>query len=231
MAITKAGLLKTTLLDYPGKVASTVFLPGCNFRCPYCHNRDLVLNKDKTLTPIEEIIRYIDSKKKVLEGVCITGGEPLIHNDIDSLIRKIKDMGLKVKLDTNGSFPEKLSQTEADYIAMDIKTDPDKYSLVAGNIIDRDLSLKIRESVQWIKNSGRDHEFRTTLVPGIVDFDDMEKIADIAEGCNRYTLNKFRSINTLDRDWETHITYTDIEYSKFLEILGKRNIPAFLRGQ
>ena len=230
MAISNAGLLKTTLLDYPGKVASTVFLPGCNFRCPYCHNRDLILNTDKTLIPVDEITEYIESKKNILEGVCITGGEPLIHRDLDSLIKKIKSFGLKVKLDTNGSFPEKLPFIDADYIAMDIKTDPDKYSLVSGSIIDKNLSSKIVESVNWIKNSGIDHEFRTTLVPGIVDFSDMEIIADLAEGCRRYTLNRFRAVNTLDKEWETHITYTEKEYSIFLEILEKRNIPAFLRG-
>ncbi len=91
MAITKAGFLKTTLLDYPGKVASTVFLPGCNFRCPYCHNRDLVLNSDNTLTPIDDIIRHIESKNNVLEGVCITGGEPLIQKDLADLIKRIKE--------------------------------------------------------------------------------------------------------------------------------------------
>ena len=230
MAITKAGFLKTTLLDYPGKVASTVFLPGCNFRCPYCHNRDLVLNSDNTLTPIDEIIRHLESKNRVLEGVCITGGEPLIQKDLFALIKRIKDTGLKVKLDTNGSFPEKLPLCNVDYIAMDIKTDPEKYSLVAGSIIDKNLSSKIVESVNWIKNSGIDHEFRTTLAPGIVDFDDMEIMADLAKGCMKYTLNRFRTDNTLDREWEKHITYTDEEYDRFLKILEKRGIPSFLRG-
>ena len=230
MAITKAGLLKTTLLDYPGKVASTVFLPGCNFRCPYCHNRDLVLNSDGTLLPIGEIIEYIKSRKNVLEGVCITGGEPLIQNDLPALISKIKDTGLKVKIDTNGSFPEKLRTLDADYIAMDIKTDPEKYSLVTGSFIDKNLSDKIRESIEWIKNSGIDHEFRTTLVPGIVDFEDMKKIASLAEGCRRFTLNRFRAINTLDKEWEKHISYEENEYQDFVSILKEKNIQAILRG-
>ena len=230
MSVTKAGLLKTTLLDYPGKVASTVFLPGCNFRCPYCHNRDLVLNNDYSLIPSEDIIKYINSKKNILEGICITGGEPLIHKDLNMLISRIKDMGLSVKLDTNGSFPEKLPDINVDYIAMDIKTVPEKYSLVAGSIIDRNLSSKITESIDWIKNSGIDHEFRTTLVPGIVDYSDMEKIAELAEGCMRYTLNRFQAVNTLDSEWEKHITYSDEEYKEFVRILEKRNIPAVLRG-
>ena len=113
---------------------------------------------------------------------------------------------------------------------MDIKTDPEKYSLVAGSIIDKNLSSKIVESVNWIKNSGIDHEFRTTLAPGIVDFDDMEIMADLAKGCMKYTLNRFRTDNTLDREWEKHITYTDEEYDRFLKILEKRGIPSFLRG-
>ena len=230
MAITRAGLLKTTLLDYPGKVASTIFLPGCNFRCPYCHNRDLVLNSDNSLSPIEEIIRYIESRKNVLEGVCITGGEPLIHKDLNDLVKRIKKTGLKVKLDTNGSFPELLPNIDADYIAMDIKTDPEKYSLVAGNIIDKNLDSKIRESVKWIKNSGIDHEFRTTLAPGIVDLQDMEVMADLAAGCMRYTLNRFQCLNTLDKEWEKHITYSDEEYSEFLKILQNRGYPLFSEG-
>ena len=230
MAITAAGLFKTTLIDYPGKVASTIFLPGCNFRCPYCHNRDLVLNSDNSLIPVDDIIRYIESRKNVLEGVCITGGEPLIHNDLNDLVKRIKESGLKVKLDTNGSFPELLPSIDADYIAMDIKTDPEKYSLVAGNIIDKNLSSKIKESINWIKSSGIDHEFRTTLVPGIVTHSDMEIMAGLAEGCMRYTLNRFQSINTLDKEWEKHITYSDEEYSEFLSILEKKGIPCALRG-
>ena len=108
----------------------------------------------------------MNQRKNVLEGVCITGGEPLIHKDLNDLVKRIKKIGLKVKLDTNGSFPELLPSIDADYIAMDIKTDPEKYSLVAGNIIDKKLSSKIKESINWIKNSGIDHEFRTTLAPG-----------------------------------------------------------------
>ncbi len=230
LTLKKGGLLKTTLIDYPGKIASTVFLPGCNFRCPYCHNRDLVLNMEKELFSIDYITKYIESKKHLLEGVCISGGEPLIHRDIQKLIEIFRGYGLKIKIDTNGSFPERLGEIDADYIAMDIKTSPEKYYLVSGNSLDKNLQSKILKSIDFIKMSGIDHEFRTTLVPGIVNTEDMKIIAEMAEGCMLYTLNRFSTANTLDKDWKNHMCYTEEEYMEFLRILEDKKIPARIRG-
>lgn len=132
MALDRLGLVKTTLLDYPGEVAATIFTPGCNLRCPYCHNPDFV-SGDPTGEEITlgEFFRFLEKRKGVLGGICITGGEPLIHKDLGDLIAAVRERGLKVKLDTNGTFPERLASLDVDYIAMDLKTIPDNYPFLA----------------------------------------------------------------------------------------------------
>ncbi len=230
MPINKAGFLKTTLIDYPGKIASTLFLPGCNLRCPFCHNRDLVLGGKDNLLPIEEILRFLNKRKNIIQGVCISGGEPLIHNDLPDLIREIRKTGVKIKIDTNGLLPEKLADISPDYISMDIKTSPLKYNLLLEGIEAGKTEKLLRESVKLIIESGVDHEFRTTLVPGIVDIDDIEVIAEIANGCKRFTLNKYRPQNTLDPSYEKIIPFTENQYRSFSEAFEKSGIKAVFRG-
>jgi pyruvate formate lyase activating enzyme len=178
-----SGLQKLTLIDYPGKLACTIFLFGCNFKCGFCHNPELVFsNGQKGFYSEKDVLDFLDKRKKYLEGVCITGGEPLINPDLKELIKKIKEKGFLVKVDTNGSNPELLKeiidQKLVDYIAMDIKTDADSYDILVG--VDVDLS-KIEESIKIIAKSNLDYEFRTTVIRG---YHDSEKIKEIGEWVN-----------------------------------------------
>ena len=178
-----AGLMKLTLLDYPGKVACTVFLAGCNFRCPFCHNASLVRGGEQEISR-EELFAFLKKRQGILDGVCITGGEPLMSDGAEELAREIKALGYSVKLDTNGSYPERLeamiSSGAVDYVAMDIKNSPDRYESACGVKIDAE---KIRRSVEIIKNSDIPHEFRTTVVKGIHRKEDIaECAAFVGEG-------------------------------------------------
>ncbi|HLN18875.1 MAG TPA: anaerobic ribonucleoside-triphosphate reductase activating protein [Patescibacteria group bacterium] len=196
-----AGFQKLTLIDYPGKLATTVFTVGCSFRCPFCHNPELVLgsqfpihnNKEK------EFFKFLRSRKSKLDGVCITGGEPTIQLDIIDFIKKIKKMGFAVKLDTNGTRPDvlrKIIQGKlVDFIAMDIKNHPGKYDKTTATKGD---IARIKLSVELIKNSGLDYEFRTTVVPGLHVEKDFEKIAKWLKGAKSYWLQRYRQSKILD---------------------------------
>ena len=173
-----SGFQKLTLLDFPGPTACTVFTCGCNMRCPFCHNTPLVLGTAEEHYSEDEIFSFLKKRQGLLDGVAITGGEPLLQKDIIAFIKKIKELGYAVKLDTNGSFPERLqeiiSEGLVDYIAMDIKNCKEKYSLTAGADIDFAL---IEKSTELIKNSGIPHEFRTTVVRELHTEEDIISIA------------------------------------------------------
>ena len=180
------GLQKTTLIDYPGKIACTIFLFGCNFRCGYCHNPELVITPKNFDYPENEILLFLEKQKKYLDGICITGGEPLLNIDFEFL-RKIKNMGYKIKIDTNGSFPEKLKEIIeeklVDYIALDIKTSRENYEKAVNSVV---LLEKIEESIKIISNFP-EHEFRTTVVER---FHDEEEIKEIMAWLNKLTGKK-----------------------------------------
>src|SRR3990167_2794743 len=180
------GLQKTTLIDYPGKIACTIFLFGCNFRCGYCHNPELVITPQSYNYSENEILIFLEKQKKYLDGICITGGEPLLNIDFEFL-RKIKNMGYKIKIDTNGSFPEKLKEIIeeklVDYIAMDIKTSRENYEKAVNSVV---LLEKIEESIKIISNFP-EHEFRTTVVER---FHDDEEIKEIMIWLNKLTGKK-----------------------------------------
>ncbi|MGC8651086.1 MAG: anaerobic ribonucleoside-triphosphate reductase activating protein [Minisyncoccia bacterium] len=196
------GLQKTTLVDYPGKVAATVFTVGCNFRCPYCHNPELVLpeliQKQPQISE-KEVIDFLTERRGLLEGLCITGGEPTLHPDLISFLEKVKSLGYLIKLDSNGSNPrvleEIINKKLVDYLAMDVKTIPDKYYLVTLNQIPKE---KILESIDLIKNSGINYEFRTTVAPEIVTKEDIFQIVDLIKPAQAYFLQPFKNIKTLD---------------------------------
>ena len=188
------GLQKLTLLDFPGIVACTVFTVGCNLRCPFCHNPALVFNPpEEYRISEEEFFAFLNKRKGILDGVAITGGEPLLHSDIGEFIAKIKSMGYKVKLDTNGTFPDRLekilSEGNVDYVAMDLKNTFDKYAETVG-IKGFDVEL-IKRSIRLIQASGVAHEFRTTVVSPLHDAGDFEQIAKQAEGSEKYFLQGF----------------------------------------
>lgn len=188
------GLQKMTLLDFPGKVACTVFTGGCNFRCPFCHNALLVTKlPEKPDYTEDEILSFLEKRIGLLDGVAITGGEPLLNPDIGDFIRKIRDMGYAVKLDTNGSFPERLkaivSEGLVDYVAMDIKNRREKYAETVG-LKNLDLS-KIEESVEFLKSGAVDYEFRTTVVKQFHTVEDIRAAAEWISGVKRYFLQNF----------------------------------------
>lgn len=188
------GFQKLTVLDYPGKVACIVFTPGCNFRCPFCHNASLVTHIDKnTYIDVEAVLSYLKKRQGILDGVVITGGEPLLQDGIEEFIGKIKELGYAVKLDTNGSFPEKLiSLVEkglVDYVAMDIKNSKAKYMTTIGvNNIDM---ASIEKSVDFLLQDKVDYEFRTTIVDGFHTIDDIQDIVVWIKGAHKYFLQNF----------------------------------------
>ena len=187
-----SGLQKMTLLDYPGKVACTVFLQGCNFRCPFCHNSDLLGKEGPEPIAVETLMTFLNKRVGLLDAVCVTGGEPTLQPDLADLLRQIKALGYLVKLDTNGNRPDVLKelveQGLVDYVAMDIKNCKEKYSLTAG--IDIDIS-KIEKSVDFLMNCGIDYEFRTTVVKEYHTLLDIENIAKWISGAKGYFLQNF----------------------------------------
>lgn len=226
-----SGFMKTTLLDFPGKVAATVFLPGCNMRCPFCHNSDLVLGISEPLDP-SEVIAVIEKRKGILDGVCITGGEPTLHGDaLLFLASRIKELGLLLKLDTNGTRPDMIKRmTEAslvDYIAMDIKSriTPQAYRQACGTEVDTD---KILESVAILNSGDVDNEFRTTLVRELHTAEDVEEIAKSLSGGRRYFLQHFvDSGNLIAPDGLHEISAEETER---MVALAQKYIPTQARG-
>lgn len=186
------GLQKLTLLDYPGKTACTVFTEGCNFRCPFCHNASLVKCRAQHI-PADEFFSFLKKRQGLLDGVCVTGGEPLMHPDIEDFLAQIKELGYSVKLDTNGSFPEKLksvvSKGLCDYVAMDIKNSKSKYLATAG--VTRDILADIEKSVSFLLSDAIDYEFRTTVVSPLHDHSDFYEIGNWIKGAKRYFLQNF----------------------------------------
>jgi pyruvate formate lyase activating enzyme len=192
--MTIGGLRKLTLIDYPGHIAATVFTVGCNFRCPFCHNPELVSGSRYLVSGIleKEFFDLLKNRQGKLEGVCITGGEPTIQPDIVEFIEKIKSRGYKVKLDTNGARPDVLRRLYRekllDYVAMDIKSSLENYEKTTNSKIDKE---RIRLSVELIRNSGIDYEFRTTVVPGLHTERDFPEIVKWIKGSKKYALQAF----------------------------------------
>lgn len=225
------GLQKTTFIDYPGKIACTLFLFGCNFKCDFCHNPELVLeNKNKDI-PEEEILNFLEKRKEYLEGVCITGGEPLLSLKKD-FVKKIKSLGYKIKLDTNGSFPEKLGEyvkeNLVDFIAMDIKASKENYN----NVVNAKVYLENIEKSIKVISSIPEYEFRTTILRDIHNEGEMIKIAlwlneSIGEKPKKFCLQAFKNKGKIlgknlekekDVQEETLIKLKEIIQDKFEEI-------------
>lgn len=240
-----SGLQKTTLLDYPEHVAATVFLGGCNFRCPFCHNMDIVELSETTVLKEnvvkyseEDILAFLRKRSGVLDGVCITGGEPTIYKELLGFIKSIKkirnienDRPFLIKLDTNGTNPEMLKNLienkMIDYIAMDIKSSIDNYKDVAG-IISDELTENIIESVKIIINSGIEYEFRTTIVKDYHDEDVMRNIGRLISGAKKYYLQSFidseyvpnHELKACDKDTLSRFVEIMKEYVDTVELRG-----------
>ena len=202
-----AGLQKLTLLDFPGKTAATVFTPGCNFRCPFCHNADLVTGEagrdgaaaDSSALSIDELFAFLGKRQGLLDGVCITGGEPLLQSGIDEFCTRVHELGFAVKLDTNGTFPERLRRIVesglADRVAMDVKAAPENYARVTG-VPGLDLG-PVRESAAYLMSCGVDYEFRTTVCAPLHTPRDMEELGRWLKGARRYFLQPFADSGAL----------------------------------
>ena len=196
------GWVKSTLLDFPGQVATSLFCGGCNLRCPNCHNRDLVLHpQDVPDIPESEFWTFLDKRRGLLDGVVISGGEPTLQADLMPFCERVHELGFLVKLDTNGCRPDVLhrllDKELVDYVAMDVKAPASKYSLAAGVHVDVEL---VQHSIALLFESRSEYEFRTTVVPGILDRDDIIEIARWIGGTKRYALQQFVPRNTLDPD-------------------------------
>lgn len=226
-----SGLQKLTLLDYPEHTACTLFVSGCNFRCPFCHNSEL-LGGDVEFYDEKEIFDFLRKRAGVLEGVCVTGGEPTVYTDLGRLLRKIKELGYRVKLDTNGYLPDRLGELISagllDYIAMDIKNSPERYAETAGlDEFTFDIA-PIERSIDLIKNSDVDHEFRTTIANELFDEQSMDGAARLVAGARRYFLQSFTMRDTVPR--KTLTKPSEYTMKRYLEI-ARRHVPAAaLRG-
>lgn len=230
------GLQKLSLLDYPGYVAATIFLSGCNFRCPYCHNSDLVLYPNRTEEILdEEIFGFLNKRKGLLDGVCITGGEPLLRSGLLPFIQEIKNMGFKVKLDTNGSLPGRLSELiksgSLDYVAMDVKNSNEKYAQTSGipELIRDNMVEKVNESIMLLMEDKVDYEFRTTVTNELHTIEDMIEIGKWIKGAKRYYIQNFIDSGKTINDGYTGQTNEWLEeakkvlepYVQVVEIRGK----------
>ena len=193
------GLQKMTLLDYPGRVACTVFLGGCDFRCPFCHNFELIDGTARPVMDEDELLAFLRKRTGLLDGVAFTGGEPCLHPGLPALLEKVRALGFATKLDTNGFHPALLRQILAeglaDYVAMDVKNSPAKYAATCGvDAVDLDL---IRRSIALLMNGGADYEFRTTVVSELHEARDFEEIARMIAGARRYFLQCFTDRDTV----------------------------------
>jgi len=227
------GIQKTTLIDYPGRVAATVFLIGCNFRCPFCYSAELVLPEKIKLQPRisdKEFFGFLRDRRGLLEGIVVCGGEPTIHQELPDFIKKIKDLGFLVKLDTNGSNPrmlkELIDKKLIDYVAMDVKTCREKYNEAVGVGV---RISDIEESIKILKEGKIDYEFRTTVVPTVHLKEDILRVAEWLKPAKKYYLQGFRPEKTIDPKFENVKPYpkeflSDIkkEISRFFDICDVR---------
>ena len=231
MALPIKGVQRLSLIDYPGRLCATIFLGGCNFRCPYCYNRDLVLEPDKLASvPLEKVLSFLRENGWGLDGVVITGGEPTIWPDLPELCSAFKEEGLLVKLDTNGTNPEMLEELVSsglvDYVAMDVKAPltPEKYSLACGVRAEPFLP-KIRRSIEALLSSDVDYELRTTVVPTIHAPGDVKAICEAIRGCRRYVIQAFKPLGpTIDPRFTDMRPFSEAELKAFfkeaVEVLG-----------
>ena len=219
------GLNKTTLLDYPEHVAATVFTGGCNFQCPFCHNKDLVLNPSKQpILEEEEVLAFLKKRNGIITGVCVTGGEPTLQPDLKEFLRKVKEIGLQVKLDTNGYRPEVLKDSVenrlVDYVAMDIKSSKAGYGVATGweskSLFDMN---NIEKSVEYLMQNKIPYEFRTTVVRELHTQREIEEIGNWIKGCRAYFLQMYEeNENVIERGFHA---CSKEKMSKFFEILKK----------
>jgi pyruvate formate lyase activating enzyme len=209
-----SGLQKTSLIDYPNKIASVLFTPGCNLRCPFCHNWRIVVDPKPPFLLEEDALRILESRKKYVDAVVVSGGEPTMHKETPKFLKKLKEKGFAVKLDTNGFYPQVLEECLAyvDYVALDVKTSLEKYQDLGA----KDTATLLR-SIEMLKTGKVNYEFRTTVVPNFVNAEDINRIRELAKGAKAFALQQFIPEDTLDRNFKTVKPYSPETVSKFAE--------------
>jgi pyruvate formate lyase activating enzyme len=213
-----SGLLKTSLIDYPNKISSVLYTPGCNLRCPFCHNWRIVLDPKPPFLQEIEALKILESRKKYIDAVVITGGEPTMHDDLPNFIMKLKKKGFQVKLDTNGFYPEVLQACLpfVDYVALDIKTTTEKYFALGAK-----TTIGLLCSINMLKMGKIPYEFRTTIVPKLITAEDVPQIGELLAGGNNLVLQQYNPEDTLDKAYEKIEPYSAEEIKKIAKTLEK----------
>ncbi|MDI6703628.1 MAG: anaerobic ribonucleoside-triphosphate reductase activating protein [bacterium] len=228
------GFIESSLVDWDGKITCVIFLPNCNLRCPFCYNHPLIFHPEEIDSiPFSRIASYLKEKRDWIDGVVVTGGEPLIHSGLQGLIKEIKDLGFLVKIDTNGTNPrslkEMIDKKLIDYVAVDIKAPlNERYRKVTNSKVDIG---DIKRSIDILMNSGIDYEFRTTVVPTLLTVDAMEEIAKQISGAKRYVLQQFLPENAMDEGLRGIKPYNKEEMGKILKVVSKYVRNSSYRGK
>lgn len=221
-----SGLQKTSLLDFPDKVASVLYTPGCNLRCPFCHNWRIVVDPQPPFLQEGAALQILERRKKYVDAVVVSGGEPCMHKELPRFLAKLKERGFKVKLDTNGFYPNVLKEClpQVDYVAMDIKTSQEKYKLLGATD-----TTGFMKSIDLLKSGKTPFEFRTTVVPEIVTAQDITCIAKMTQGSKIHALQQFVPQDTLDKHFQTLMVYAPETISEFAKEIQQFTDKVVLR--
>lgn len=221
-----SGLQKTSLLDYPDRVASVLFTPGCNLRCPFCHNWRIAINPQPPFLQEGVALEILEKRRRYVDAVVVTGGEPCMHKELPKFLAKLKERGFLVKLDTNGFFPDVLEEClgYVDYVAMDVKTCKEKYELLGAKD-----TVGLLRAMETLKTGKVPFEFRTTVVPQIVTAQDAEGIGELVKGSKIHALQQFIPDDTLDKKFQTLRPYAPETITEFAQIIGKYTESVQLR--
>jgi pyruvate formate lyase activating enzyme len=213
-----SGIQKTSLIDFPNRIASVLFTPGCNLRCPFCHNWRIVVDPKPPFLQEESALRILESRKKYVDSVVVTGGEPTMHKEIPKFLKKLKEKGFAVKLDTNGFYPKVLEEClpYVDYVALDVKTSLDKYQRLGAKD-----TAPLLHTIEILKTGKVEYEFRTTIVPGFVDSEDIPRIGELVKGAKIFAFQRFIPEDTLDKGFRTVKPYPPENIKKFADTLKK----------
>ena len=213
-----SGIQKTSLIDFPNRIASVLFTPGCNLRCPFCHNWRIVVDPKPPFLQEEAALKILESRKKYVDAVVVTGGEPTMHKEVPKFLKKLKEKGFLVKLDTNGFYPKVLEEClpHVDYVALDVKTSLDKYQRLGTKD-----TTPLLNTIEILKTGKVDYEFRTTIVPGFVDAEDIPRIGELVKGAKTFAFQQFIPEDTLDKGLKTLKPYPPESIEKFADTMEK----------
>jgi len=221
-----SGIQKTSLIDFPNRIASVLFTPGCNLRCPFCHNWKIVLDPKPPFLQEETALKILQDHKKYVDAVVVTGGEPTMHKEVPKFLKKLKEKGFAIKLDTNGFYPKVLEEClpYLDYVALDVKTSPEKYARLGA----KDIG-PLLQAIEILKTGKVEYEFRATVVPGFVDANDMPRIGELAKGAKIFAFQQFNPEYTLDKSFRTVKLYPPETIAEFAETMKKYSDKIVIR--